>query len=104
MCINWDSSCDFCTEIFPTELKSRDMCYIGNSTQIQEKGLFAKRHIKTNEYICRYVGQRVSQGTTGEYVVIVNDRLTIDALQYKDYLARYATHSCAPNCKRFQEM
>jgi hypothetical protein len=98
MCLNWDTTCPKCTTTFPTELDSNSICCIGHSTQIKETGLFAKRDIKANEYICRYVGQTLANGTIGEYVVIVNNQLTIDALQYKAYLARYANHSCKPNC------
>jgi hypothetical protein len=82
MCLQWDTVCLHCTKTFPTEFKSKSICFVDNSETIGEKGLFAKRDIKKDEYICRYVGKKVANGTIGEYVVIVNSLLTIDALQH----------------------
>ena len=98
MCLQWDTGCVHCTQTFPTESKSKSICFVDESKEIGGKGLFAKRDIKQDEYICRYVGKKVANGTQGEYVVIVNSSLTIDALQHTQYSGRFANHSCQPNC------
>ena len=98
MCLRWDTTCLQCKKTFPTEVISKSICYVDESKVIGEKGLFAKRDITKDEYICRYVGNKVAKGTIGRYVVKVNNTLTIDALNHKDYVGRYANHSCEPNC------
>jgi hypothetical protein len=97
MCQNWNTTCSKCTKRFPTEKKSEHICEIKQSLQIKENGLFSTREIEKDEYICRYIGTVVPRGTTGEYVVEVDSKLTIDGSKTQ-CLAKYANHSCQPNC------
>ena len=98
MCINWDTSCtDFCRKIFPTEKESRDLCHVSMSSFMDQKGLFASKKLQQNTYICRYIGKKVAKDSTGVYVANVDTKLTIDAAEI-EILAKYANHSCLPNC------
>ena len=96
MCSNWNTSCEFCRRKYPTEEESHELCYVEKSEKIKQKGLFAKVSVKKNRYICRYDGVVVDKGSKGQYVVAV-DSIYYDA-QNCDILARYANHSCEPNC------
>lgn len=78
-------------------------------SRIHGSGLFARRDLQKGERVIEYVGQRVTKGE-GErrtlaqaergkiYVFELNQRHDIDGAPLWN-VARYANHSCAPNCE-----
>lgn len=65
-------------------------------------GLFAARDFKKGETVIEYVGNRVGPtedaGTVNRYLFRVNARWDIDGSPRWN-IARYANHSCRPNCE-----
>ena len=98
MCINWNTSCESCKKTFPCEDESKTICYFDKSGFVAgQDGLFSRRDIKKDEYICRYIGNKLQANTEGEYIVKVHGSLFIDGSK-STCLAKKANHSCQPNC------
>jgi uncharacterized protein len=64
-------------------------------------GLFADASFKRGEQIVEYTGPRLTNAQAdvkgGRYLMAISSRKTIDG-SGRDNIARYANHSCAPNC------
>lgn len=82
---------------------------------IHQSGLFARRDIKKGKRVIEYIGDRVIRseserrateqlevaaktGEGGVYIFTVNARYDIDGTKTAN-IARFANHSCAPNCE-----
>lgn len=98
MCVNWNTTCTTCRNTFPSESVTKTITFVGDSEFVKgEDGLFALRDIKKDEYICRYIGKKLTKEKEGEYIVKVNGSLFIDGQNSKCF-AKKANHSCQPNC------
>lgn len=98
MCVNWNTTCTTCMNTFPTESETRTICFVSDSEFVDgEDGLFAQRDIKKDEYICRYIGKKITEEKEGEYIVKISAAHFIDGKNSK-CLAKKANHSCQPNC------
>jgi uncharacterized protein len=85
----------------------RDFIYTKPSA-IQGTGLFAKKTIPKGTRIMAYIGLYITQAdlfedfqnglTSLNYVLRVNETTAIDA-EREGNDARFANHSCAPNCE-----
>jgi uncharacterized protein len=64
-------------------------------------GLFATEEIKRGEFVIAYVGEIISNKEAdrrgGRYLFELNRYHTLDG-KARSNLARYANHSCKPNC------
>lgn len=90
-------NCVFCLKRFPSEERSSiELCYVDNAFG-KGKGLFASKDVAKGEYICQYLGKKVSTGKVGNFVAQVDLKSAIDA-EGMDSVGRFVNHSCKPNC------
>ena len=71
-------------------------------SSIAGEGLFAKKAIKKDAQVIEYVGRKiptpVADKLTTRYLFDLEDGWTIDG-EIEGNVARYANHSCEPNCE-----
>ena len=69
-------------------------------------GLFAGEDIQKERYILPYEGDKLTNAEAdergGRYLVAVSTRTTIDGAP-RSNKARYANHSCRPNCEMLSD-
>ena len=93
-----DVECVICRGRFPTEDKSRKFLMSRQTTYMEGEGLFATKSIKYGSCICEYYGERKEDdGQIGNYYAQIDNYTIVDA-EKSHALARYANHSCSPNC------
>jgi SET domain-containing protein len=81
------------------------ICVRVGKSRIEGKGLFAAQNIKKGTRILPYTGEKITQAEStrrlaqgNAYIFTFNDRWDIDGKTLKNK-ARYANHSCDPNCE-----
>lgn len=85
------------------------------SSSIHNRGLYARRKIEEGEYIVEYKGEKITKkeserralaqeakgrknGSGQVYIFELNKRYDLDGNK-KGNVARFANHSCEPNCE-----
>ena len=67
-------------------------------------GLFANKVFKRGQYIIEYTGEKLLNAEAdrrgGKYLMVLDSKYTLDGKSRKN-LARYANHSCKPNCIQY---
>lgn len=99
----------------PAKKSSRRLPYQVRSSEIQGRGAFATRDIKSGERIVEYKGERISNAEAdrryptpkpGEhhhtFLFELDDDTCVDAAVGGNS-ARYINHSCSPNCETIIE-
>lgn len=69
-------------------------------------GIFTKEPIAKGVRVLEYTGEKITNQEAdrrgGRYLFEVNSRYTIDG-KGRENLARYANHSCDPNCEAIED-
>tara|TARA_R100000027_G_scaffold60818_4_gene51753 strand:- start:17705 stop:18205 length:501 start_codon:yes stop_codon:yes gene_type:complete len=96
-------------------MTSEKRSYVVRRSSIHNRGLYAKADIEEGEYIIQYKGEKISKaeserralaqeargrknGSGQVYIFELNKRYDLDGKTSKN-LAKYANHSCEPNCE-----
>lgn len=75
------------------------------NSDIHDQGLFASAAIPARTRIIQYIGERITKAESlrrceedNRYIFALDDQFDVDG-NIPDNLARFANHSCSPNCE-----